>query len=126
MDQDIRPSMTTARKLPDALGMLSSGLCLLHCLGAPLLLTLGLELFTDEWLKYPFLLLSMVAVYFAGKRCRHGIGSVMWASFAVLFFATLFMEEYPWLHYVAYLASAAMILCHALNLIHHRSNTSHD
>ena len=126
MDRSTSNVFSGARKLPDSLGILSAGLCLLHCLGGPLLLAFGMEFLTEEWLKYPFLLLSLVAVYFAVRRCSHGLGVVMWGSFAVLFFATLFMEEYDWLHYLAYIASFTMIGCHILNLIQHTSTKHHD
>ena len=126
MDRPFSGINVATRKLPDTIGILSSGLCLVHCLGAPLLTAIGMELFTEEWLKYPFLVLSLVAVYYAGKCCTHGLATVLWCSFVVLFFASLFMEEYPWLHFIAYAASASVIICHTINLVKHRSNPKHD
>ncbi len=115
-------SMKTFSKQSDKIGIISSSLCLVHCLSMPLLLSMqplssGLDAHAHGHLfELFFLVFSFVAVYFS---TRHTASVPMkYAFYAVLSLFTLgfvFEESLYWVKYLGYLGSLGLIVLHLYN-----------
>lgn len=126
--------ITTLNKKPDELGMLSSVLCIIHCLATPVLLTL-LPVSTAAqsgeqnwwgWLDILFLILSGVAVIFAIQRSpKTWLRVSMIASLLTLCFFII-NERFGSIEFpfdVVYLPAFALIILHLLNRRYCRHST---
>lgn len=110
-------------KNADRIGIISSSLCLVHCIALPLLISLQPALISflhDDmhFVEYIFLLLSVVAVFFA-TRSTHMSDSTRKLFYVVLGVFTLSIllgERFHWLHYIGYLGSFALIVLHIINI----------
>lgn len=112
----------------DYLGITGSVLCIVHCLVTPVLL-MTTALLQDTAVRIGFLSLDYVfigvnaaAVYFATRshNVPAGIKRGLWGSLT-LFAAAILLESYnPLFRYVAYAASAGLILTHLANIRQHR------
>ncbi len=112
------------RQKSDALGALSSGLCLIHCLCTPFLFVVHSSCCaasTPFWWKsmdYLFLIISFFAVYKSASQT-----SKVWMKYAFfiswLFLAFIIANEIFQLIFIAkatiYLASAIMVSLHIYN-----------
>jgi succinate dehydrogenase/fumarate reductase cytochrome b subunit len=118
----------TADHKADYVGITGSILCMIHCLAAPVLVV------SSNWLKndltlqagflsldYVFIIVNIIAVYFATRHHHsRGIRIALW-SFLILFgFGLLLEEQGPVFEYIAYAASAGLVVSHLLNLRQHR------
>lgn len=109
-------------KQSDKIGIISSFLCLAHCLSMPVLLSMqplsaGLEPHTHgHLLELLFLIFSFIAVYFS---TRHTASlSMKYAFYLVLGLFTLgfiFEESLYWVKYLGYLGSLGLIILHLYN-----------
>lgn len=111
----------------DVIGATVSFLCLLHCMATPLIfLTLALPLERGaqvhsswwEFLDYPFLSISLIAVFYSGRTTsKKWIQKALWICWGVLVFVLL-NEKYSWI-YIAevlnYLPALALIGLHLYN-----------
>lgn len=112
-------------KNADTLGIISSFLCLIHCISLPILISVKpvAAKFIDEdlqFLEYIFLGVSLIAVYFA-TRSSHVTRRIKWAFYIIfaLFTLGIFLEEsFVWLTYLAYAGSAGLIVMHIINIRH--------
>ena len=105
----------------DLIGILSSSICLLHCLATPLLIAFGAGFITNPFFKYLFLIISFVSIFKATENITSKkISLLLWISFWGFLFSTLFQEEYEWLHYSGYLFAILIIIGHILNIRHCR------
>lgn len=103
----------------DIVGILSSSICLVHCIATPLLITFGAGLLTNPFIKYLFLIISFVSIFKPTKKITHTkIALLLWISFWGFLFSTLFQEEYNWLHYSGYFFAILIIIGHILNIKH--------
>ncbi|MEM6807202.1 MAG: MerC domain-containing protein [Bacteroidota bacterium] len=107
----------------DMLGMGSAMLCLIHCLAAPVLMGLGVNLsqiessfFLQEFWEYIFLSLGFIAVYFSSKHSPTLLIKILlWGTFLALA-ASIFLHEIsPVFEYLVYIASLALIITHLYN-----------
>lgn len=128
----------------DIVGAVSAFLCIIHCAIVPVLmgihstyyasstLTSSMEeghlhtdasnwvtfLDTSHWhiADYFFILITLIAVFFATRKSKiHWIKIGLWSS-AVIFIASILLEETViGVEYLAYLASASLIVFHLLN-----------
>lgn len=112
-------------KNADTIGIISSFLCLIHCISLPILISIQpvAAKFIDEdlqFLEYIFLGLSFVAVYFA-TRSSHVSRRIKWAFYIIftLFTLGILLEEsFQWLTNLAYAGSAGLIILHVINIRH--------
>ena len=114
-------------KKADYIGITGSVLCIIHCITAPILvMTAGL--FHDDTLRmgflgldYVFIAVNIAAVYFATRHHTSlAIRTALW-SFLVLFTVALLLEDISkTFDYLAYVASAGLVVTHLVNLRQHR------
>ena len=105
----------------DLIGILSSSICLVHCVATPLLIAFGAGFITNPLFKYLFLIISFVSIFKATENITSKkISLLLWISFWGFLFSTLFQEEYEWLHYSGYLFAILIIIGHILNIKHCR------
>jgi len=119
---------TTKINKADLIGILSSSICLVHCLATPLLIAFGAGFITNPFFKYLFLIISFVSIFKATENITSKkISLLLWISFWGFLFSTLFQEEYEWLHYTGYLFALLIIIGHVLNIRYckHCSNNNH-
>ncbi|ARK11492.1 MerC domain-containing protein [Fibrella sp. ES10-3-2-2] len=119
-------------KKADYIGITGSVLCLIHCLTAPVLVMTS-NLFRDDTLRagflsldYVFIAVNIVAVYFAARQhTSSAIRTALW-SFLFLFSVGLLLEDVsPFFEYIAYAASAGLVISHLFNLRQHRLVHTH-
>ena len=82
-------------KKADIIGIAGSSLCIVHCLGIPMLTTFSFGSSETPGVKYFFILLS---------------------SFAGFLFSSLFEEEFGWLHQAGILFSLLIITGHLISI----------
>ncbi|MEM6525295.1 MAG: MerC domain-containing protein [Bacteroidota bacterium] len=121
--------ITTINKKPDELGMLSSILCIIHCLATPILLTiLPISAAVQGqnwwgWLDIFFLIFSSVAVILAVRRSpKAWIRVSMIISLLMLCFFIV-NERFGSIEFpfdMVYLPAFALVILHVLNRKHHR------
>jgi hypothetical protein len=112
---------TTKINKADLIGILSSSICLGHCVATPLLIAFGAGFITNPFFKYLFLIISFVSIFKATENITSKkISLLLWISFWGFLFSTLFQEEYEWLHYSGYLFAILIIIGHILNIKHCR------
>lgn len=105
----------------DQLGIISSALCLIHCLLTPVFV--GSVLITDHaadqyhYLNYFFLVLSLVAVWTSTrKQSNLTIRTLLWLFF-VVFSITLLTEQSSVVsRYIMYAASIGLVVTHYFSL----------
>lgn len=101
----------------DLIGILSSSICLVHCIATPLLITFGAGFISNPIFKYLFLIISFVSIFKATVNLTNKkIALLLWISFWGFLFSALFQEEYHWLHYTGYFFSVIIIIGHILNI----------
>jgi hypothetical protein len=103
-------------KKADFLGILSSSICLVHCITTPLLIAFGTSFISSDLFKYMFLILSFWAVLSTTKNQKPTkIVILLWISFFGFSFSNLFQERYDYLHYTGYFFTILLIFGHLLN-----------
>lgn len=123
------------RQNADFLGMLSSSLCLVHCIAVPLVMgwysvmehsghdhaTVGhahshLSMGGFNWDLF-FVALGAIAVYFS-TRAHHitpTLKAVLWGFFAVFAVGIFLEQRIPAFQYVGYVGSLGLIVGHWIN-----------
>lgn len=108
-----------AQKKADFLGVLSSILCLVHCLIPPaiLLSSNALSHYADHlWFDVFFALFSAIAVYLTTRgRQQSWISVMLWVSLLSLVLGLGF-EELVWMRALSYAAAVGLIIGHSLNI----------
>lgn len=106
----------------DYIGIVSSSLCLIHCLAAPLFLIFGMPFIeTDTWHIWDFVFLgiSAWAVFNASKGHTTAlIRNGLWISFTVLTIAIILQHSHTAFLVLSWTAAAGLIFFHVLNLRH--------
>lgn len=111
----------------DIIGILSSSICLIHCVATPLLIAFGAGFITNPFFKYLFLIISFVSIFKATENITSKkISLLLWISFWGFLFSTLFQEEYEWLHYSGYFFAILIIVGHILNIKHCKQCSKHN
>ena len=118
---------TTKINKADLIGILSSSICLVHCVATPLLIVFGAGFITNPFFKYLFLIISFVSIFKATENITSKkISLLLWISFWGFLFSTLFQEECEWLHYPGYFFSILIITGHILNINYCKKCTNHN
>ncbi|UFH53904.1 MerC domain-containing protein [Spirosoma sp. KNUC1025] len=116
----------------DYIGITGSILCIIHCLITPVLLMTS-AVFQDEQLRigylsldYVFIGVNIIAVYFATRHYAPAIIKKSLWGFLGLFTIALLLEDVaPAFEYLAYLASAGLVITHLINIRQHRVSHVH-
>lgn len=102
----------------DVLGILSSALCLVHCL-VPSFIILGSNVAGDlvdhGTFDLIFFSISLLAVLFSTKRSSKNIRVLLWLSISSLGLTMLF-EHLVIMEMISYLAAVSLIFAHLINL----------
>ncbi len=114
-------------KRSDVLGILSSSLCLIHCLITPFIFIAQVEMqsYSNGWsfwwtiMNFKFIILSFFAVYFSTKNTsKKNIRPFFWVFWGLLSLATI-NEEFELYHIpevYTYAPAVALILTHFYSL----------
>lgn len=101
----------------DLTGILSSSLCLIHCIATPLLITLGVGIFTHPLVKYLFLIIAFISIIKATQHTTDKrISYLLWFSFTGFFTSNILHHQSEWFHYAEYLFALMIITGHILNI----------
>ena len=108
---------TSKINIADLIGIVSSSLCLVHCIATPLLIAFGAGFITNPFFKYLFLIISFISIFKATENITSKKKSLLlWVSFCGFLFSILFQEEYEWLHFSGYFFAILIIIGHILNI----------
>ncbi|MES2518504.1 MAG: MerC domain-containing protein [Bacteroidota bacterium] len=111
----------------DYLGIISSGICLIHCLATPILFfvqryfqkKLQSDAYENQYWDYVFLLVSFIAVFSTTQHLKsRRIIVVFWAFFTLFAVAILFEDDFKYLNFLGYTSSIGLIITHLLNIKH--------
>lgn len=103
----------------DIIGILSSSICLIHCLATPLLIAFGVGFINNLGFKYLFLIISFLSVYKATEKINNTkIALLLYISFWGFLLSSLFEEDYDFLHYAEYIFAILIIIGHFINIKH--------
>lgn len=109
----------------DVMGMISSGLCLIHCLAGPVLVLLGYGFIEpDGWHIWDILFLAVSgwAVWNVTKgHSTKWIKWGLWVSISVLSLSIFFSHEIFLFSILSWLAAISLVIFHYFNLKHIRS-----
>lgn len=102
---------------PDVVGILSSSLCIVHCMAMPFLIATGVSILSNEWLTYLFIIISFFSIYKATKNCVNlKVGALLWVSFFGFLLTTFFHEQSHVIHLLNYVFAFAIVVGHVLNI----------
>ena len=116
----------------DYIGITGSVLCIIHCLITPILLVTSSALQHSALrigylsLDYVFIGVNIIAVYFATRHYAPlSIKRSLWGFLTLFSIALLLEDTAPVFQYIAYAASAGLVITHLLNIRQHRLNHAH-
>ena len=116
----------------DRLGILSAGICLIHCILTPLLF--GTYIQTEGFggklmnqahqfahsgfqVDYVFLAIGLVAVMLSSRHTAHKwIKALMWGSYGILLLSVISNHSSGIFFWSLYAASLSLIVAHIINL----------
>ena len=106
----------------DLIGIVGSGLCLIHCLALPIIfIFLGDSTITESHspfnFDYLFLSIAFVAVYFSAKKTTSFfIKTSLWSFLLICALGIVFHDYSPYTKYIIYTGSCGLILSHLYNI----------
>ena len=112
-------------KNPDYLGVISGGLCLLHCIATPLLFISNAELAGHgtprEWqlLNFVFLAISFLAITTSAKNSSNSTVKVLFYVLWAILFGLIFNESIHIFHLpelATYISAFSLCCLHVYNL----------
>ncbi|GAB3691274.1 hypothetical protein GCM10027592_09160 [Spirosoma flavus] len=116
----------------DYIGITGSVLCIIHCLITPMLL-MTTSFFQDDQLRigflsldYVFIVVNIIAVYFATRHYAPlAIKRALWGFLLLFAFCIVLEDVNEIFEYLGYAASAGLVITHLLNIRQHRLNHVH-
>jgi hypothetical protein len=118
--------MDSNSKKSDLFGIISSLLCILHCILLPFLVLGGMMaeewVAHSQWMDVIFIALAFVAVYLTTRRMQNRlIRNAMW--FCILWFSvSVLLHHHTHLAlYSSLLASGSLVVLHSINFRRHHS-----
>lgn len=116
----------------DYIGITGSVLCIIHCLITPVLL-MTTTVLQDEKLRvgylsldYVFIAVNVLAVYSATRHYASPlVKRSLWGFLALFTIALLLEDTSPAFQYLAYAASAGLVMTHLVNIRQHRLSHAH-
>jgi hypothetical protein len=123
----IRIESMAARRVDvqsDNVGIVSSVLCLLHCVSVPVLLSVATHwdadmkrLLNTEWIHYAFLAIALAAVYFSTRHAAAPrLRSALWIFFVVFGVGIVLNESFPAAKAMVYVGSLGLVISHVFNI----------
>jgi len=106
----------------DIIGISASFACIVHCLAAPALVSLGYVFNFSlvgqwHWLDYIFVGLAVIAVYFSSKNSNSKILKILFWTFAALFSVSILLHEWiAGMEIITLGSSLVLIFLHFLRL----------
>lgn len=106
----------------DIIGISASFACIVHCLAAPTIISLGYVLNFSflgqwEWLDYVFVIMALVAVYFSAKNTSSALLKILFWTFVFLFSGSILLHEWnEGMEIVTLGSSFILIILHLLHL----------
>ena len=114
-------------KQADILGIVSAGLCVVHCLLVPFLIVYGVstEGFGSSWehLDWGFIGLSGLAVFLATRHEKNQrLALYMWSCFLIFTLSLLLHELWPLALYLSIVSTLGLATLHLIHLRNKRHN----
>lgn len=116
--------MFIAESKADTIGILSSVLCLIHCLLLPLFIFGGL--LNEEWaahapwVDYLFIVLAIGAVFFASRQTnRYVLRLSMWITVGWFAVSILLHDKFDAALFSSMIASVVLVVLHSINFRNH-------
>ncbi|BAO77038.1 MerC domain-containing protein [Winogradskyella sp. PG-2] len=108
----------------DKLGAISAFLCIVHCLAAPVLLTMGVSFLHHPVIAFLFILVAFISIYKTTKgRLFIGLSILLWIAFTG-FVVSILLEDYAEIfEYTMYFFSISIIIGHLYNMRYHQNET---
>jgi hypothetical protein len=104
----------------DLIGIIGSGLCIVHCLFFPMMFMYhghNHEQIAGFNFDYVFLIVAALAVYTtAKKKGPLWIKISLWAFLIICLVGIIFHDSSPYLEYSLYLGSSGLIITHIINI----------
>ena len=106
----------------DIVGILGSGLCLVHCLMLPVIfIGMGgsgsMHGLMGHDLDYLFLFVAWIAVYFTTKKTDSRLVKfLLWGFLLICSIGIIFHDYAPFVQYIIYLGSTGLIVSHLINI----------
>lgn len=106
----------------DWIGIISSGLCLIHCNVSILFIVFGFQFSLNDafngWLDYIFLLISFCALYASSQSTKSSkIQIVFLASFLLFAIGILFHDDYNACSFLSIIGSIGLTATHIWNIL---------
>ena len=110
----------------DSVGIVASGLCMVHCIATPILIVCKTTCAAScqaaplWWRSFDilFLVISLFAVIYSVKiTSKQWVKNALIASWSLLFLSELFknLTHIHFVHYLAYIPATALIVTHLYN-----------
>lgn len=108
----------------DYVGIVSSGICLIHCMLMPIILLFKWEIQLESlgfahhpsW-DYLFIGLGLIAVWMSShKHTPKGIRIGLWVAYLVFVWALLYEDQVWFAQYLGWIASLGLITTHYFNI----------
>lgn len=119
-------TMEKIKMQSDYIGIIGSGLCFIHCILTPVVLSAGLFIPSTEsesffslghLLELLFVLIAFFAVFNSSSRTPcYEVRMAFWSFFTLFAVGILFHDHFKWMVYVSYLGSLGLIVTHIINI----------
>ncbi len=115
----------------DYISITGSVLCIIHCLITPVLVMTSTLLNHDSLrigflsLDYVFIGINIVAVWSASRHTSAIIRMALWSCLALFATGLLLEDIHPAFEYLAYAASAGLVITHIANIRYCQKNHVH-
>ena len=107
--------MTNTNKIywADKLGIASAFLCIVHCLAAPVLLTIGINFLHHPVIAFLFILIAFISIYKTTKgKLFNDLSILLWIAFTGFVLSILLEERFSFFEYMIHLFSLVIIVVH--------------
>jgi len=111
--------MTIAKKInwADKLGIASAILCIIHCLAAPLLLTMGISFLHNPVIALLFIIIAFISIYKTTKGSLFNkLSIILWIAFCGFVLSIILEERSKIFKYTMYLSSIILIIGHSYKM----------
>lgn len=111
--------MTQTNKISwaDKLGIISAVTCIVHCLAAPTLLTLGIRFFDNPVIAFLFIIIAFISIYKTTKGKKiFWLNILLWFAFTGFVISIVLEERAEIFEYLMYFFSIVIVIGHYYNI----------